>query len=809
MAAFIPKPFGKYFLVDKIAIGGMAEIYKAKTFGVDGFEKLLAIKKILPHYSADKEFISMLTDEAKLVVRLSHTNIVQIYDLGKVGDDYYISMEFIDGVNLREIINRAKELKEKAPLPLCLYILSEICKGLDYAHGKRDDQGEPLHIVHRDISPQNILISFEGETKIVDFGIAKAALNVSHTSAGILKGKVTYMSPEQALGKPIDGRTDIFSAGIILYELITGERLFAGDSQIDILNKIRNTPLAEDALKNIPEEVRPILAKALAFNVNDRYETAGDFQIALTKLLYSKYSDFSSKGLSLLIKKLFASELKIRKKKAIDEASIGSETKQELEQFSNQKSLLGPKQDNSDASLMVDTTRPEDKISAEMFKDTSKPEDKLSATHFINEEEEDQVKTNIRIDSGVSPLEDQPTSKSISIQFKKEQKKPLPLQKVVKWTIMATVSGLIIFGIYYYNPVLMLKNLITDLTQNDTENKENVISENEKPTNEIKEEAAPKVIDIEIKTNIPGALIYKNGENTGALTPFTLEKMPLNEKIAIILRKEGYEDLVFDIDPSKLTNTHLDFALKPVPEPIEEVKETKQETTPIKEIPIENKNKQITSTLPIKNETTSTNSSSELKTESNLKQKEEKTTKEKPNEESQTKESTNNKKQSVNNVISVSVNSEPNGATVLVDGIKKGDTPLLIELKEGTHKFILSRSGYATQSRSYKISSSQNKSIKFVLKANPVVEKSESIKTETVKTVETGVGGSLRIDSSPRGASVTINGNKAGITPVVIPNLANGSAQSIILTLPGYKSWSKKVNVGRGRVEISAPLQKE
>ena len=233
MATFEPKPFGKYFLTEKIAVGGMAEIYKGKTFGVDGFEKLLAIKKILPHYSADKEFIAMLTDEAKLVVKLSHTNIVQIYDLGKVGDDYYISMEYISGVNLREVITRSKEVKEKIPLPSCLFICAETLQGLDYAHNKRDEENHPLGIVHRDISPQNILISQEGEPKIVDFGIAKAAMNISHTTAGILKGKITYMSPEQALGKTVDHLTDLYSTALILYELITGERSYTGDNHFE------------------------------------------------------------------------------------------------------------------------------------------------------------------------------------------------------------------------------------------------------------------------------------------------------------------------------------------------------------------------------------------------------------------------------------------------------------------------------------------------------------------------------------------------------------------------------------------------
>ena len=185
----------------------------------------------------------MLIDEAKLSVLLSHANIVQVYDLGKVGDDYFIAMEFISGVNLRDILYISREQKELIPHDIAVYIASEICKGLDYAHRKTDDQHHPLGIVHRDVSPQNVLISYEGEVKIVDFGIAKAAMNISHTMAGILKGKIAYMSPEQALGRPIDRRTDIFSVGILLYEMITGEKLFTGESQFEVLKKIEEHKL--------------------------------------------------------------------------------------------------------------------------------------------------------------------------------------------------------------------------------------------------------------------------------------------------------------------------------------------------------------------------------------------------------------------------------------------------------------------------------------------------------------------------------------------------------------------------------------
>ncbi len=341
MNDFQPKPFGKYFLIEKLATGGMAEIYKAKTFGVDGFEKLLAIKRILPHCSSDKEFITMLIDEAKLSVLLSHTNIAQVFDLGKVGDDYFISMEFVDGINLRELMNRCKEVDEPFPEDIAVYIISEVCKGLDYAHSKKDMDGNPLNIVHRDISPQNILISFEGEAKVVDFGIAKAAMNMSHTMAGILKGKITYMSPEQALGKPVDYKTDIFSVGLMLYELLTGQKLFTGETQFEVLKKIRSTRITEN---NLPDTIAPkmktILAKALAYNTKDRFENAGDMQLELTKYLYSTYLDFSPRKLANFMKRLFENEIQSKKNKRKSDSEIDAQTRSFLLDNEQQQNIV-------------------------------------------------------------------------------------------------------------------------------------------------------------------------------------------------------------------------------------------------------------------------------------------------------------------------------------------------------------------------------------------------------------------------------------------------------------------------------------
>lgn len=320
MTKFEPKPFGRYVLLEKLAVGGMAEIYKAKTFGVDGFEKQLVIKRILPHCAADKDFISMLIDEAKLTVLLSHANIVQVYDLGKVGDDYFISMEFINGTNLRELMHRLEEHGERIQEDIAVYISSEICKGLDYAHRKTDNESRPLNIVHRDISPQNMLISYEGEVKIVDFGIAKAARNVSSTMAGILKGKIAYMSPEQALGKPVDNRTDVFSCGVVLYEMLTGDKLFQGESQFQILRQIRTKRISAAGLPDsIPAPLKTILAKALTYSPSDRYQTAGDLQIDLTKYLYSTYIDFSPRNLAALLHKFFKKELSDKNKDSTPE----------------------------------------------------------------------------------------------------------------------------------------------------------------------------------------------------------------------------------------------------------------------------------------------------------------------------------------------------------------------------------------------------------------------------------------------------------------------------------------------------------
>ncbi|MEZ4703926.1 MAG: serine/threonine-protein kinase [Bdellovibrionota bacterium] len=308
-----PFLYGKYIILDRIAVGGMAEVFKAKAYGVRGFERLLVIKRILPHLSSDEEFVEMFIDEAKISVELNHANICQVTDLGKIDDNFFIAMEFVNGKDLRGILKKCFMTSSLLSIPACIYIVSEVCKGLDYAHRKVNTiTGKALDVIHRDISPQNIMVSYHGDIKIVDFGIAKTASKMHKTQAGVLKGKFGYMSPEQAEGIELDYRTDIFSTGIILFEILSGQRLFMGDTDFETLEKIKNCniPNIMELNEEVPLEVKSVIDKALAKEPDDRYESAMEMHLELSKILYNKYEGFSPEDLSNTLQDLFATEIK-------------------------------------------------------------------------------------------------------------------------------------------------------------------------------------------------------------------------------------------------------------------------------------------------------------------------------------------------------------------------------------------------------------------------------------------------------------------------------------------------------------------
>jgi hypothetical protein len=302
----------------------MAEVWRGKQFGASGFERLVAIKRILPNIAEDEEFISMFIDEAKISVQLTHANIAQIYELGNIAGSYFISMEYIPGKDMRAIFDRCRKKGEPAPVPLVAFCVSKMCEGLDYAHRKKDGMGRDMGIVHRDISPQNILISYEGEVKVIDFGIAKAAGKATKTQAGILKGKFGYMSPEQIRGLPLDRRSDVFAIGVCLYEMLTGERLFVGDSDFSVLEKVRKAEVPPPSTYNrrIPEALEKIVLKSLAKDVDERYQYASELGDDLQRFLITSETIFNRKDLMQYMKSTFAEEVEREKQRLVDYADI-------------------------------------------------------------------------------------------------------------------------------------------------------------------------------------------------------------------------------------------------------------------------------------------------------------------------------------------------------------------------------------------------------------------------------------------------------------------------------------------------------
>lgn len=306
-----PIKFGDYYLFERVAVGGMAEVFKGVSYGVEGFERLFAVKRVLPSIAEDNEFIEMFIDEAKIAVQLTHANIGQVFELGNAEGAYFIAMEFVQGKDLRAIFDRSRKHGASLHVAMCCHVIKEVCEALEYAHNKRNDQQQPINLIHRDVSPQNILVSYDGGVKLIDFGIAKAAGKASKTQAGILKGKFGYMSPEQVRGRTIDKRSDLFSLAVVFYELLTLERCFQGESDFSTLEKVRTVDIRRPASlnRNIPPELERILLKGLAKTPEQRYQSAAEFQDALQKYLYQSGNFYSRKDLTRYMKETFGREL--------------------------------------------------------------------------------------------------------------------------------------------------------------------------------------------------------------------------------------------------------------------------------------------------------------------------------------------------------------------------------------------------------------------------------------------------------------------------------------------------------------------
>jgi eukaryotic-like serine/threonine-protein kinase len=307
----MPEQFGRYELLKRLAGGGMGEVYLARQRGPAGFQKLLVIKMLLPHLCEDEEFLAMFKDEARLCAHLIHPNICQVFEFDQAGGTWYIAMEYLRGEDLRRLWRACEQQERPLPVPLICRIVADAAAGLAFAHSLRDPSGRPYGIVHRDISPQNILVTLEGGVKIIDFGIAKAAGRAQHTRTGALKGKCGYMSPEQADGAPIDGRADIFSLGVVFHELLTGRRLFKAEDDVRTLARVREcrVPRPSEVVPELPSGLDLIVLTALAKDPAARYSTAQEMRLAIEEWLIEGRRSASSAHLAEFLKVIYADRL--------------------------------------------------------------------------------------------------------------------------------------------------------------------------------------------------------------------------------------------------------------------------------------------------------------------------------------------------------------------------------------------------------------------------------------------------------------------------------------------------------------------
>lgn len=279
----------RYRVIERIAAGGMAEVYRAESAGLEGFKKTVAIKRVLPHLAEKKQFIGMFLDEARLSAHLNHSNCVQVFDIGVGDNTYFIVMEFVDGSDLKAVLEHLQQHNRKIPVGLALLIACKICEGLSYAHEARDNRDRLLGIVHRDISPPNVLLTRHGEVKVVDFGLAKANSQLERSEPGIIKGKFSYLSPEAALGESVDLRTDLFAVGVILWEMLAGRRLFLGETDLQTVRLVQAAEIPD--IRRFNPDVNPqidaVVRRSLARDPRQRYQSAREMGADINRAMFS------------------------------------------------------------------------------------------------------------------------------------------------------------------------------------------------------------------------------------------------------------------------------------------------------------------------------------------------------------------------------------------------------------------------------------------------------------------------------------------------------------------------------------------
>ncbi len=520
----LPRLYGKYFLLELINVGGMAEVFKAKMFGVEGFEKIVAIKKILPEIAEDKEFIRMFIDEAKIAVRLQHPNIVQILELGKIEDSYFIAMELVNGKDLKTIRKRMKRVDLLMPPEQSAFAISQVCDGLDYAHRKCDEKMNSLNIVHRDISPQNIIISYEGTVKLIDFGIAKAKSKSTKTQAGMLKGKFSYMSPEQVSGQPIDRRSDIFSIGVVFFEMLTGKRLFLGKNDVETLEKIRKAEVPPPSVFNslVPPELDRIVLKSLAKDRDERYQWASELAEDLKKFSYTTDQQFSRQDMMNFMSEFFADELEEETAKLEEYEKIKKPSDAEVEQSYRPSPKSGTRTetrvtptDSSEVDIESLSTGRFKKVALFFAVVLIIGSAIFAGIHLMNMQSDS---ITLLLDSSV---ENTTVTFNQDTPYQKQCETPCRMESIR--------SG-------NHQLIFEKEGFITQYRNIN-------LSKDQKTHREVAQmlKVGDKIGMMMVISDPDGADIFINGERTGKKTPSVIDKVPVGVEVTVSVEKKGYE----------------------------------------------------------------------------------------------------------------------------------------------------------------------------------------------------------------------------------------------------------------------------
>lgn len=544
--------FGKYILLEKLATGGMAEVFLAKSLGASGVNKFLAIKRILPQYSDNKDFIDMFKEEAKIAVNLNHGSVVSIYDFGIERGQFYLVMEYVEGRNLRQVLNELKKKSQQFSIEQIVYMMKEVAAGIDHAHRLIDGTtGKPLNLVHRDMSPQNIMVSYEGEVKVIDFGIAKAESQLEATKTGTLKGKFGYMSPEQADGQSIDSRTDLFSLGIVLWELLAHDRLFTSNSEAAILRKIRECqiPSIRKINPSVPTELENIVNKSLAKDRALRYQTSAALHKDLNRFLNTEYPDFSSHDFAVFIKNAFAEIYSDSKKKLVEYAKI-TVGQQEDKTHVTQTLTYAPGSDSSEPQIAGLLPVSNDGVNEKLNIETD-----TNVKIDLSDLKDDEVHTKIKRSASTTSgrINNGRTTTNVRGHINTSTRSNITIKRQSSFDFMPLfiVAAVFVGGFLFWKNPAYVKGFFSK--------KSNTASVGKSTEEQQTDLATTGLATVTVTSEPPGAEIYINGSNTSAVTPAQIQ-IPSNKDVVLKLQKIGYmpyENTIYAADSGKTFKTTL------------------------------------------------------------------------------------------------------------------------------------------------------------------------------------------------------------------------------------------------------------